>query len=224
MASRSLSGVQEESPQQTFVEILDVPSGKVSHLAGMKGAFGPRWSPDGRYIVGISADSSTLLLWDFKTQQCREIAKSVVIGYIAWSADSRYVYFDTVLEPNPAYLRLSISDGSLENIIDLKQIRTFPSQFGPGSWTGLGPGDVPLFVRDTSTQEVYALNLSFRSHSHWLATQSVFARCKRVRLSSSTFVANVIEFYIPSSFHKTITWARPQNRGKLIEFRVYVKK
>jgi hypothetical protein len=81
------------------------------------------------------------------------------MGYLAWSADSRYVYFDTVLDENPAYHRLRVSDGKLESIADLKPIRTFPSQFGPGSWTGLGPGDVPLFVRDTSAQEVYALDL-----------------------------------------------------------------
>ena len=28
----------------------------------------------------------------------------------------------------------------------------------PGSWTGLGPNQTPLFVRDLSTQEIYALD------------------------------------------------------------------
>jgi len=152
-------GRQGPSAEQTFVEVLDLPSGKVSHFPGMQAAFGPRWSPDGRYMVGISFDNTTLLLLDLKTQQRREVLRNPLIGYLAWSTDSRYLYFDTVLEKNPAYHRLRMSDGKLENIVDLKQIRTFPSQFGPGSWTGLGPGDVPLFVRDTSAQEIYAFDL-----------------------------------------------------------------
>ena len=30
---------------------------------------------------------------------------------------------------------------------------------GNGTWTGLGPGDVPLLSRDISTQEIYAFDL-----------------------------------------------------------------
>jgi len=152
-------GHSGSSQENTFVEAWDVQSGKISRLPGLQGGFGPRWSPDGRYIIAISADNSTLWLLDLKTQQRHDVGRSAFMGYLAWSADSRYVYFDTVLDENPAYHRLRVSDGKLESIADLKPIRTFPSQFGPGSWTGLGPGDVPLFVRDTSAQEVYALDL-----------------------------------------------------------------
>jgi len=145
--------------EQTFIEVFDVQSRQISQLAGSQGVFGSRWSPDGRYIVGISSDSQKLLLLDFRTKQWRELAHKNFLGYLAWSADSRYIYFDTALEQNPAYSRLRVADGKLETLVDLKKIRTFPSQFGPGSWTGLAPGDIPLFVRDTSTQEIYALDL-----------------------------------------------------------------
>jgi hypothetical protein len=33
-------------------------------------------------------------------------------------------------------------------------------RFGRGSWSGLGPGNSPLIVRDISLQEIYALELS----------------------------------------------------------------
>jgi hypothetical protein len=33
--------------------------------------------------------------------------------------------------------------------------------FGPGSWTGLGPGDVLLTVRGISSQEIYALEVEW---------------------------------------------------------------
>ena len=57
------------------------------------------------------------------------------------------------------YYRLRLSDLKLEKLVDLRKIRRFPGQFGPGSWTGLGPGDVPLVPRDISTQEIYSLDL-----------------------------------------------------------------
>jgi serine/threonine protein kinase/Tol biopolymer transport system component len=143
----------------TFIELVDTQSRQVSQLPGSKGTFASRWSPDGRYMAGLSFDNSALLLFDFGTQQWRTLAHANLMGYLAWSADSRYVYFDTLFEQNPAYHRVRVADAKIETVADLKQIRTFPSQFGPGSWTGLGPGDVPLFVRDTSAQEIYALDL-----------------------------------------------------------------
>src|SRR5262252_1758242 len=152
-------GHQGDTPEHTFIEVFDTQNQQVSQLPGSQGLWAPRWSPDGHYIVALSYDSSTLLLLDLRTQQRRELMRSN-IGYIAWSADGRFVYFDTFLEKNPAYHRLRVSDGKIESIVDLKRIRTFPSQFGGlGSWTGLAPGDVPLLVRDSSAQEFYALDV-----------------------------------------------------------------
>ena len=36
-------------------------------------------------------------------------------------------------------------------------------------------------------------------------------------------MANVIEFYIPSSFHKRVKWTPAEQRGKVINFSVTVK-
>jgi eukaryotic-like serine/threonine-protein kinase len=58
------------------------------------------------------------------------------------------------------YYRVRISDAKLEKLADLSKIKGFPIQFGGnGTWTGLGPGDVPLLCRDISTQEIYAFDL-----------------------------------------------------------------
>ena len=62
-------------------------------------------------MAGLSFDNSTLLLFDFRTQQWRKLAHANLMGYLAWSADSRYIYFDTLFEQNPAYHRVRIADG-----------------------------------------------------------------------------------------------------------------
>jgi hypothetical protein len=36
--------------------------------------------------------------------------------------------------------------------------------------------------------------------------------------------ARVIEFYIPNNFRKSVKWVSPEQRGKLIEFPLPVKK
>jgi serine/threonine protein kinase/Tol biopolymer transport system component len=149
-------------PQDTYIEMYDTATRKITRLPGSEEIFAPRWSLDGRYIVGISSDSNKLMLFDVRAQQWRQlpITNMGVMGYLSWSADSAYLYFDTLITQSPGFYRLHIADSKLEKIFDFKNIRTFPGQFGPGGWTGLAPGNIPLFVRDISVQEIYSLELS----------------------------------------------------------------
>jgi hypothetical protein len=80
------------------------------------------------------------MLYDVKTEKWRQLNTTPdFFGYLAWSQDSAYVYFDTVLKGDNGYFRLRVSDSKLEKVADLKKVRQFRGQFGPGSWTGLAP-------------------------------------------------------------------------------------
>jgi serine/threonine protein kinase/Tol biopolymer transport system component len=145
---------------QTFIVLLDLKTRKTSQLPDSKGIFAPRWSPDGRYIMAISYGNGKLLLYDVKNQKWQAVGSDLNrFGYISWSQDSKSVYFDTFESGAAGYYRLRLSDLKLEKVVDLKGLRTYSGQFGPGPWTGLAPGDVPLFPRDISVQEIYALDL-----------------------------------------------------------------
>jgi hypothetical protein len=104
-------------------------------------------------------DGKKLALFDFKTKKWRELIANVgTIGYFSWSSDSAYVYFDNLFTNDPAYLRLRISDSKLDRIASLKDIqRSMWNLEIP--WSGLAPGEISLFVRNISTQEIYALDL-----------------------------------------------------------------
>jgi serine/threonine protein kinase/Tol biopolymer transport system component len=148
-------------PEQTWIQLFDVTTRTVTQLPGSVGIFAPRWSPNGRYIVCITAGGNdNLMLFDVKDQQWRQIKSEIhSFGYLTWSADSKYVYFDTFLSGANGFYRVRISDDKFEKMADMSRLRQYRDQFGPGSWTGLGLGDVPIMPRDISTQEIYSLDL-----------------------------------------------------------------
>jgi len=94
------------------------------------------------------------MLYDIQTTKWRQVASNPPdFGYLAWSHDSAYIYFDSSI----GFYRLRVADAHLEKLFSLNIQRSL-DQFG-SSWSGLGLADEPLFVRDISAQEIYALDL-----------------------------------------------------------------
>jgi Tol biopolymer transport system component len=146
------------SGDTSMIKIYEPETHKLSQLAGSDKIFGPRWSPNGRYIAAIALGNSKLILYDVKSQQWMPVNQDLgAIGYLTWSHDSTSVNFNTNLNKEPGYYRLRVGDMKLEKLVDFRKIRLFSGPFGV--WTGLGPGDVPLLPRDISTQEIYAFDL-----------------------------------------------------------------
>jgi hypothetical protein len=53
-------------------------------------------------------------------------------------------------------MRLRVADGRIEKVATLTGIRRASGAFG--EWFGLDPGDVPLLLRNTGNQQIYALD------------------------------------------------------------------
>jgi Tol biopolymer transport system component len=141
--------------QGSAVYVLDLKTRNVSKLPDSDGLYSPRWSPDGRYIAAIPLDSLKIMLFDLTTKKWSEIA-SLFVAYPTWSRDARYLYFDGILENQEGYFRVRISDGKLERLFSLKGFQAAGGAFG--NWSGLGPDETPLLVRDVSIQEIYAFD------------------------------------------------------------------
>lgn len=141
--------------KQTEIRLLDLRTRQFNTLPGSQGLHSARWSPDGRHMAALTADSSqTLMLFDFKTQKWGELYKSA--AFPNWSRDGKYVYFDNPFTNEPALYRVRISDRKVEKITTLD-----PGALSwaiVGKWTGLAFDDSPLVLRDTSVEEIYALD------------------------------------------------------------------
>jgi eukaryotic-like serine/threonine-protein kinase len=147
---------------RNYVGMYDVKSHQLTRVPGSDGLFAPRWSPDGRFIIALSSDNANLMILDTRTQVWKKLLPPMRnFGYLTWSRDSNYVYFDTNTTPEPGFYRVRVSDSKLERVVDLKPYRLFAGQFGDAPWSGLAPGDSPLFVRDISSSEIYAFDVAF---------------------------------------------------------------
>jgi Tol biopolymer transport system component len=154
----TVGGAPIASSGKIVLRIVDLNSRQISTIPGSENLYSPRWSPEGRHLAALSADSKKLLLYDFKTQKWTDwINETGAIGFPAWSRDGRYVYYDTTATRKSSFRRVKVGETRSEFLIDLKNLRRYGG-YGEG-WSGLAPDDSALLVRDMSTDEIYSLDV-----------------------------------------------------------------
>jgi Tol biopolymer transport system component len=135
------------------IRILDLASKEVSVIPGSTNLYAPRWSPDGQHLAGLSADNKRIVLYDFKTQKWSDWVTGLGgVGAPIWSRDSQYLYFDNIDGDHPGYRRVKLGQTQSEFLVDLKDLHR-------SWWSGITPDNAPIFSRDISTDEIYALDL-----------------------------------------------------------------
>ena len=143
----------ESNDPSSAIHILDLSSKKVSDVPGSAGLYSPRWSPDGHYLSAFSADSKTILLFDFATQKWTDLG-SGSLGWLCWSHDGEFVYVLNFSGKN-AVVRIRVRDHKVEEVADLTNLVTTGRY---GAALALTPDDSPLLLRDTGTQDVYSVD------------------------------------------------------------------
>jgi Tol biopolymer transport system component len=141
------------------IRIFDLKTHKMEKVAGSDGLFSPRWSPNGRYIAALSPDNTTLKRFDFQTQSWSSwlVESAGSVSYPIWSADSKYLYFDDLVNGDESIRRVKVGDSQPELAFVLGAIDRYPGALG--FWSGRAADGSWMFVRDRSTQEVYQLSL-----------------------------------------------------------------
>jgi hypothetical protein len=103
----------------------------------------------------MSPDSPKLMLFDFSTNKWTELV-STPAAFPNWSHDGNYIYFNNPYIAEPAVCRVRISDRKLELVMSWS--RQHLGWSIAGKWMGLAADDSPLVLRDTGSQEIYALD------------------------------------------------------------------
>src|ERR1700757_3213086 len=95
------------------------------------------------------------MLFEIVSKKWNELA-AVEVGYLSWSKDNKYLYFDT-FGTNPSVNRIGVRSRVVEKVVGLQDLHRVWGPYGP--WSGLGPDDSILATRDVGSQEVYAVQL-----------------------------------------------------------------
>jgi Tol biopolymer transport system component len=147
------------NPGTIDIQLVDMKTRHTSTFPGSTGFFA-RWSPDGRYLSAQTVGSKKIMLYVFQSQAWSEwLTEPGDVDYPYWSSDSRYMYYTQITTDNPRCRRVKLGDHNPEDLFSLNGLRRY---FGIwGSWSGQAPDDSRLFVRDMSTQDIYALDVDF---------------------------------------------------------------
>ena len=139
--------------------IADLSTGKVQDVPGSQGLVGP-WLVASDKLVGVSEDSTRILLFDIKTQENSELTVNPD-AFISWatSPDGKYLYCSTGGNDSKA-LRIRLADHAVETIASLKNLRMVTDPYVGPQVTAAPDGSV-LVTRDIGTQEIYALTVKW---------------------------------------------------------------
>jgi len=148
---------QDPSGGPTSIRSIDLATHEVSVIPGSQGLFSPRWSLDGQYLAAMNAESTKLLLYDFKTQKWSDWT-SELIGFPNWSHDGTYLYYDSPFTDHPTFRRIKVGQTRSELVADLKGLLRYSVAPAFG-WSGSAPDGSALFSRNLSTDEIYALDV-----------------------------------------------------------------
>ena len=136
------------------VRILDLRRHEFALLTRPGGVWTPRWSPHGRFILGITPDSRKLVLYDFRNSQWRDLAEFDSIDDPAWTGDSSTIYFWGRQQAKPGIYRYRLEPGECELVVGLDGFHTTTH-----AWYGITPDGDPLAARGVEFADVYALRL-----------------------------------------------------------------
>jgi len=140
------------------IEILDLNTMSSTKVPGSEGLYSPRWSPDGKFLAALTVERNRLVLYDVRRKQWRKLLDGQKVGWPAWTHDGRYIY----AMANRKIYRVDVATAKADESVNLEGVRwtsfAFPQE---PAWFGLTPDDRIMILRDTGTQEIYALQLEY---------------------------------------------------------------
>jgi hypothetical protein len=137
-------------------EVFDFRTGQLSVVPSSKGLRGGQWVGPDEFVAAWRGTRS-LRVFNLDTNTWSQLVPEAINW--AHSLDYKYQYYTTGgAEPNA--MRIRIADRNIEFSTSLKNLRRSISPLG-GTQISVAPDGSPVFTRDLSAQEIYALDVKW---------------------------------------------------------------
>ena len=139
------SGKEYATSTNTDIYTFDLASGKTENITeGMMGYdVNPKFSPDGKSLLwqsmardGFEADKNDVIVMDWVSKKKTNLTKNwdeSVVGDVAWSNDSKMIYFTTAKRGTKQFFALNPKDAKVNQIsdgaFDVNEIVAFQNDF-----------------------------------------------------------------------------------------------
>ena len=143
----------KESGPRTL-SFLDLRTNKMEAVPGSENLFSPRWSPDGKYIAALALDQRSVKLLDVAAHTWTMLPVRSGADPV-WSSDSRSLYLHASLDRGQPIDRVSIPDGSVQEIVRLADSPA--SDAVDYVFGGLTRDNMPLVRARIFTGNIYSL-------------------------------------------------------------------
>jgi Tol biopolymer transport system component len=131
------------------IHVANLKTGLVSSLPGSEGMWTPRWSPNGRFIAGLSSPGAKLTLYDCQTRAQSKVSDAHA-SWPAWSWDGKFLFYETAGD-SASWWRLRMRDRKTERIADLKSLQVT-------EWFTPAPNNSLITKHSIGAEEIYALD------------------------------------------------------------------
>jgi serine/threonine protein kinase/Tol biopolymer transport system component len=147
-----LPAMQVSDEKKMVIHSLELATHQVSTLPGSDELHSARWSPDGKYVLASTADDSSLMGFELATRRWTMLSQpgGRILG---WSRQDGQIY----LENFGDIYRLRFPPGHRQQLASVKGVQRGTGILGYLPWAGLAPDDSVLLVRETSSEELYAI-------------------------------------------------------------------
>jgi serine/threonine protein kinase/Tol biopolymer transport system component len=151
--SLAFGASNNETAEEESIHVVDLKTNHVSALPGSEGMWSPRWSPDGRFIAGLSGSGvNNLMLYDFGTRKQSQLFNSSS-GCPTWSRDGDFLFFISSLNGPEKISRIWMRNRKVEPVANWENIRV-----AGWGWFAATPDNSLITARDAGTDDIYALD------------------------------------------------------------------
>ena len=139
--------------------MLDLTDNQRKMIPGSEGMRGPSWSPDGRFLAAVTEDLHQLMLYDVEKQTWTKLFDGTLLnGWLTWSRDGDFLYFQDLLAPNQPVYRVRRGSHNREEVVNFESL--IRAGVPRCAFIGLGPDGSILVTLLKSQADIFSLDVS----------------------------------------------------------------